>query len=120
MQLQVILKDKNKYLKDVQVGDELLCEGGIYMPVKGKLLLVTRGIYCRLSNGFSFHVYERMKIKTTSGFKLPELWDIIPITREFEPSITSCQISQKDIIFYDLLIDGNLISPEGIVFKYGD
>jgi hypothetical protein len=54
------------------------------------------------------------------GFKLPELWDIIPITREFEPSITTCQISQKDIIFYDLLIDGNIISPEGIVFKYGD
>lgn len=120
MQLQVILKDQNKYLKDVQIGDELLCEGGVYLPVKSKLLVATRGIYYRLSNGFSFHIYDRIKIKTTLGFKLPELWDIIPITREFEPSITTCQTSQKDIIFYDLLIDGNIISPEGIVFKYGD
>jgi hypothetical protein len=120
MQFRVISRDSHKYLKDVQVGDELLCDNGLYMPVKNKLLTVNKGLYCRLSNGFSFHVYSRIRLKTKNGFKLPELWDIIPISTEFEPSITTCQDSQRNIIFYDLLIDGNLVSPEGIVFKYGD
>ena len=120
MQLQVISKDGKKYLKDVVVGELLLCDDGHYYPVRNKLLVIATGVFCRLSNGCSFHVYDRIKIKTSKGFKCPELWDVIPVSKDLEPVVATCQISLKKILFYDILIDGNTISPEGIVFMYGE
>lgn len=119
MQLKVILRDKIKYLKDVEVGDEILCDDKIFRPVKSKLLVATYGIFYRLSNGLEFHIYDRILIKTPKGFCLPKLWDSVYIDKKNEPMVVRCENTQNIIIIYDILVDGNILSPDGIIIKYG-
>ena len=119
MQLRVVTKEKNKFLKDVVVGDLLLCEDGNYMPVKNKMIIACKGFYYRLSNGTGFHISPRTTVKTTKGFIIPELWDSIEISKNLLPIVTTHQITENNIMFYDILIDGNIVSPEGIIFRFG-
>lgn len=118
MQLKVISKEGIKFLKDVEVGDKLLCDNGKYLPVKSKYLIITHGIYFKLSNGITFHIYPRIKVKTLDGMKIPELWDTLYIDKKLQPVVVLCQLSEKKMIIYDILIDGNVVSPEGIIFSY--
>jgi hypothetical protein len=120
MQLKAVLKDKVVPLNEIQIGDYLLCDDGHYKPVRSKLLLATHGIFYRLSNGVEFHIYSRVKVKTKNGFKLPELWDEIPISKREIPLVVLQEESQKIMIICDILIDGNIVSSEGIVIKFGD
>jgi|688.fasta_scaffold437730_2 hypothetical protein len=120
MQLRVIENGKIKKLNDVKVGDLLLCEGGVYFPVKSIMIVSCYPMYYRASNNITFHMSTRTKIRTTDGFKIPELWDNIFVTEELTPTITTCTLLDRIMFFHDILIDGNLQSPEGIVFKYSD
>jgi hypothetical protein len=119
MQLKVILRDKIKSIKDVEVGDEILCDDKIFRPVKSKLLVATYGIFYRLSNGVEFHIYDRIRIKTPTGFALPKLWESVYIDKKTEPMVVLCEPTQNIIVMCDILIEGNIISPDGIVIKYG-
>jgi len=120
MQLRVIEDGKIKKLKDLKVGDLILCEGDIYLPVKSIVVISDTPIYCRASNNLTFHISTRTRIKTLEGFKIPELWDHIFINEDLTPVITTCTLIDRVMFFYDILIDGNIKSPEGIVFKYSD
>lgn len=78
-------------------------------------------MFYRLSNNINFNLSERAQIKTLEGFKTPELYDKLHLVgSEITPSIVTISISKSILYFYDILIDGNIVSPEGIVFKYGD
>lgn len=120
MQLRAIENGKIKKLKDLRVGDLILCEGDIYLPIKSIVIVSCYPLYYRLSNNVTFHISNRTKIKTTDGFKTPELWDNIVIAEELTPSATTCTLLDRIMFFHDILIDGNIKSPEGIVFKYSD
>ena len=61
-----------------------------------------------------------MQLKTIEGFKVPELWDLLYINDSLTPMITKSQLLDRIMIFRDILIDGNMITPEGIVFRYSD
>jgi hypothetical protein len=119
MSFYVILE--NNYTKNVdnlEVGDLVLCEDGYYYPVKSVLVTSGYPLFCRLSNGLTYYIPERMFIKTIKGFKKPELWDIIPIDKTLTPQIVSVTNIEKIMFFRDILIDGNMITPEGVIFKY--
>ena len=120
MQFRVIEDNKIKKLKDLKIGDLILCEGDIYLPVKSIMIVSCNPIYYRTSNNLTFHISTRTKIKTLEGFKLPELWDSLDISQDLTPAITTCTKLDRIMFFYDILIDGNIKSPEGIVFKYSD
>jgi hypothetical protein len=120
MQLKVITKEKVKPVREIEIGELVLCEDGNYLPVKSKLLIATTAIFYRLSNGLEFHTYSRILIKTPNGFKLPDLWEPVTIDKKLEPVVVSKEYSQNIMIICDILIDGNVISPEGVVLKYGD
>lgn len=120
MQLKIITEDKIKSVRNVEIGELVLCEEGKYLPVKSKLLIVTKAIFYRLSNGVEFHIYPRILIKTPTGFKIPELWEPVCLDRKTEPVVVFKEYSQNLMVICDILIDGNVISPEGIVLKYGD
>lgn len=119
MQLKVILRDSIKNIKDIEVGEEILCEDGTFKPVLSKFLVATHGIFYRLSNGLEFHTYERIKIKTPTGFKNPNLWDSVYIDKKTEPIVVLKECSQNIMVICDILIDGNIITPDGIIIKYG-
>jgi hypothetical protein len=120
MQLKVITKDGITSLKDLQIGTNVLCEDGNAYPVKNIAVLAHNGYYVKLSSAFTFHVHPRIKIKTQNGFKFPEVYDILPISKDFTPSVIQVSDSSDVKFYYDIFIDGNMISPEGIVFKFSD
>jgi hypothetical protein len=108
-------------LKNLKSGDFILCEDGIYHPIKS--IVVTSGVcnYYRLSNRVTFHLGTRGRVSTTKGLKLPEMWDTLILKgSDITPMIIDVKVSKKIIFFHDILIDVNIVSPEGIVFKYGD
>jgi len=107
-----------KKLESLTVGDRILCEDGNYYPVKNILVISDYPTFCRFSNGLNFYIPKRMLLKTTKGFKHPELWDIIEINKELTPQIISLKNIDRIKFFYDILIDGNIVTPEGIIFKY--
>lgn len=100
------------------IGDKVLCEDGKYYPVKNILITSGYPTFCRLSNGFNFYIPKRMVLKTVKGFKHPELWDIVEINKELTPQVVTLKNIDRIMFFHDILIDGNMITPEGIVFKY--
>lgn len=121
MQLRVISPESNKKLNELKIGDLILCEDLKYYPVKS--ILLTAGVcrFFRLSNNVSFHLSERAKIKTEKGFKIPELYDtIVLIGSEITPQITVVEKSKYVLFCHDILVEGNIVSPEGIVFRYSD
>jgi hypothetical protein len=120
MQLKVITKDGITYLRDLKIGTNVLCEDGKSYPVKNIAVLSQNGYYLKISSAFGFHIPSRLKIKTESGFKFPEVYDILPIDKDFTPSVIAIVESTNLKFYYDILIDGNMISPEGIVFKFSD
>lgn len=120
MQLKVITKDGDIDPSQVKIGDLLLCDDGIFHPVLSIAVMASPGYYLRLSNNISFNIHPRIKIKTESGFKYPELWDTVLIDKNLTPMVTSVK-EQVDVrFFYDILIQGNLVSPEKIIFRFGD
>ena len=121
MQLHVICPEENRKIKDLKVGDFILCDDSVYRPIKSILVTTGECYFFRLSNNTCFHLGSRAKIKTEKGFKHPELWDTIKLLgSEITPSIISISVSKNILFFHDILIDGNIVSPEGIVFRYGD
>lgn len=119
MQLKVIHKDKAVPVRDLKIGDLIMCVDG-YKPIKSKFLISTIAVFYRLSNGTEFHSYDRILIKTNKGFKVPELWDTIDIDKTLQPVVVHKEFSQNIIVICDILIDGSIISPEGIIMKYGN
>jgi len=120
MQLRVITKDGITYLKDLKIGTEVLCEDKVYRPVKNIAVLAHNGYFVKISSAFAFHISPRTKLKTLTGFKFPEIYDTLPIDKKFTPSVIQVSDSQDVKFFYDIFIDGNMISPEGIVFRFSD
>jgi hypothetical protein len=120
MQLRVVGIHENKFLKDLKIGDLVLCEGGSYLPIKNVVVTTGQVIFYQLSNKVQFHIGSRVRIKTTNGFKTPELWDTVYINESLTPVVINTSISTKILFFHDILIDGNMLSPEGIVFRYGE
>ena len=120
MQLKIISKTGVKELKDLQIGELVLCEDGKFYPVKSIAVVSVNGDYLRMSNGISFSSHNRLRIKTEKGFKYPELWDVIPISKKLTPIVTSIKPRMEIKFFYDIMVEGNLVSPENIVFRFGD
>lgn len=121
MQLQVISPESNKKMKDLKVGDMLLCDDGLYHPIKSIFMSSGQGSFHRLSNSINFHLSARAKVKTINGFKPLELNDTLELFgKSITPTVIDVVISTKMLFFHDIMIDGNIVSPEGIVFKYGD
>lgn len=120
MQLKVITKDGVTPLKDLRIGTNVLCEDGKSYPVRNIAVVAHRGYYIKISSAFGFHIHSRFKIKTENGFKFPEVYDIIPIDKDFTPSVIATVESTDVKFYYDIHIDGNMISPEGIVFKFSE
>lgn len=121
MNFYLTLENKTiKKLKDLQVGDRVLCDCGQFYPIKNIVTISCYPSFCRLSNGFNFYVPKRMKIKTKTGFKQLELWDIVEINKDLTPQVISFKNIDRLMFFHDILIDGNMITPEGIVFKYSN
>jgi hypothetical protein len=120
MQLKITSKTGIKELKDLQIGELVLCEDGKFYPVQSIAVVSMNGDYLRMSNGVSFSLHSRFRIKTEKGFKYPELWDVIPISKKLTPIVTSIKPRVEIKFFYDIMIEGNLVSPENIVFRFGD
>jgi len=119
MNFYVTLQDQSvKKLEDLQIGDMVLCDDDKFHEVKNIFVVSSYPLFCRLSNGWSYYFPERMQIKTIHGFKKPELWDILDIGRDVTPQIINIRNIEKVMMFYDILIDGNIVTPEGTVFKY--
>jgi hypothetical protein len=120
MQLKVITKDGSKHLKDLQVGELILCEGGQYLPVKSIMVISGNPILIRTSDNSQFHVTKRMVLKTDKGFKYPELWDTLIINQDITPMIVHLKIVDRIEFFYDILVDGNIVTPHGVIFRYSE
>lgn len=121
MNLYLTLEDKTiRKLEELKIGDKILCEDGVFYPVKNIFMISEYPTFCRLSNGYILYLPKRMMLKTSTGFKHPELWDVIEITKELTPQVTTIKNLDRIMFFHDILIDGNMITPEGIVFKYGN
>jgi hypothetical protein len=113
------LKDKTlKRFEDLQVGDLVLCDDGLFYPIKNLMVVSCYPTFYRLSNGYSFYTSPRMLVKTTEGFKQLELWDTIELNSQLTPQIVTVKKIDKIMFFRDILIDGNMLTVEGIVFKY--
>lgn len=119
MQLKVIKNSKAVTIRDLKIGDLILCETG-YLPIRSKFLITTTCIFYRLSNGVEFHIYDRILVKTKNGYKIPDLWEAIPIDDNLEPIVVLKEYSQNIMVICDILIDGSVVSPEGIITKYGN
>lgn len=120
MQLKILTKDGEKEIKDLQVGELVLCEGNVFLPVKSIMVIAETGDYVRLSNNVGFNSHSRLRIKTDKGFKYPELWDLLPISKNLTPIVVSVNPRPDIRFFYDIMIEGNLISPDNVVFRFGD
>lgn len=118
MHLIVKLPEEYKKIDDLEVGDMVLCDNGEYMPVKSIFYISCNPKFCITSDSKRYSLSTRIQLKTTDGFKSPELWDILPISKDFTPIFTYVNILNKVAIFRDILIDGNMITVDGVVFRY--
>lgn len=117
--IKVITKDEGiKSLEKIKIGDLVKCEDGEFYPIKN--ILTTSGslFFYRLSNNVSFYLSPRVKVKTPLGFKVPELWDEFLIQDVVTPQVVQKRLIPKIVFFNDILIDGNMVTPEGIVFTF--
>lgn len=119
MQLKVITKDGNKHLKELQIGDLVLCEEG-YLPVKSIAVMSGNPIFIRTSDSSIFHVSKRMILKTDKGFKHPELWDTLLTNTSISPMIIHLKVVDRIEFLYDILIDGSIVTPHGVIFRYSE
>lgn len=120
MQLKVRTPNSIKSISELVIGDLVLCEGNVYLPVKSIFMISCAPSFIRTSNNLFFYIPSRLKLKTTTGFKSPELWDILQIEDSITPMITTLKVIDRVMFFYDILVDGNIVSPEGLIFKYAD
>jgi hypothetical protein len=120
MQLIVKLLGEYKKVDDLEVGDMVLCDSGEYSPIKSIVYISCRPKFCVTSDNKRFTISQRLQVKTVNGFKSPELWDILPISEEFMPMFTYVNTLDKVAIFRDILVDGNMVTVDGIVFRYSD
>lgn len=120
MQLNVITPDGIKFLHELKVGDHVWCDSQNYLPIKSIVVVVEQATQIRLSTGESYHFSTRARVLTSIGFKFPELYDEIPISPKLIPQVIRSAITTQLCFLYDILIDGNMVSPEGITFKFGD
>lgn len=120
MQLKIRTPNSIKNISELVVGDLVLCEDGVYLPVKSIFMISCKPKFIRTSNNLFFYIPERIKIKTSTGFKSPELWDVLDINDAITPMITTLKIIDRVMFFYDILVEGNIVSPEGLIFKYAD
>lgn len=120
MELRVVGKDRNYKLNQLKIGDLIKCEGDVFLPVKSILVIFCYGHSIHLSNRTKFTASPNLRIKTTEGIKIPEVGDIIRISKKLTPQVIKCVKSKRFKLFYDILIDGNIISPDGIIYRFGD
>jgi hypothetical protein len=120
MHLLVKLPNEYKKISELEVGDTVLCDGGEYLPVKNIVYISCKPTFCRTSNNLRMYLSERMQLKTAKGFKHPELWDVLPLSEELTPMLTTVKILDRVMIFRDILIDGNMVTVDGVVFRYFD
>ena len=119
MTLYLTLENKElKKLEDVCVGDVVLCDDGTFKPIKNILVISSYPDFIRFSDGCSYYISHRMKIKTLTGFKNPQLWDIVELSGGYTPQIVGIKKIENVMFFRDILIDGNPITPDGLVFQY--
>ena len=118
MRLIVKTKDEYKKVDELVVGDEVFCDNGLYMPVKNIYYISSNPIYCKTSDNKIMYFSNRMQVKTVKGFKVPELWDILPIRDDFTPMIVYANTIDRVAIFRDILIDGNMVTVDGVIFRY--
>lgn len=120
MQIRVITDKDIKLLNETSVGELLLCEDGNFYPIKSILITSEYGLSVRTSNYLQFTISKRCLIKTSVGFKRPKMWDTLEISETLKPIITKVTIIDDIQFFYDILIEKNPITPEGVVFKFGE
>lgn len=117
--VKVITKNEGvKSLEKLKIGDLVKCEDGEFYPIKNILTASGSLFFYRLSNNISFYLSPRVQLKTPSGFKIPELWDELKLQGEITPQIVQKKIIPKIVFFNDILIDNNMVTPEGIVFTF--
>jgi hypothetical protein len=105
-------------LPQLKVGDEVLCEDGNYYPVKSIAVFAIKPDLIRLTNFTWFYAVPRMLVKTSKGFKYPDRYDVIPIKDNLKPMVYSVRYTDEVRFCYDILIDGTMVSRDGIVFKF--
>ncbi len=120
MQLKVVSDQGVKKFEDLKIGDLLLCEDGDYHVVKNIMIIAGCPTFIRTSTNFAIHLSPRIKLKTENGFKTPDLWDILILKNSTTPMITSINFLDRTAFFYDILIEGNLVSPDGIIFRFNE
>lgn len=120
VQLRVITTDGIKLLKDLRIGDLVKCDTGDFLPVKSVLFTRKRCDFIRFSNGVGFYINNRTKLKSTNGFKYPEVYDDILISEDLIPCVTDIKRTKTPRLLCDILIDGNMVTPEGFVFRFGE
>jgi len=120
MELRVIGKDRVYKLNQLKVGDLVKCEGNVFLSVKSILVVFCYGYCVQLSNKVRFSASPNLRIKTTQGMKVPEVGDVIYLSKTLTPQITRFTKYEGFKFFYDILIDGNIISPDGIIYRFGD
>jgi hypothetical protein len=107
-------------IDDLKVSDKIICDDGELREIKNIVVISSYPTFIRFSNGMAYYIPERMKIKTTKGFKSPELWDVIEISKDLAPQIVNVRKLDRVMFFRDILVDGNMVTAEGLVFKYSD
>lgn len=117
--LKIITKDGIKRLEDIKIGEFIKCEDGEFYPVKNLLTTCGESIFYRLSNNCGFYLPPRLTVKTSFGFKVPELWDeVFLLEEETTPQVVQKTLISRIMFFNDILIEGNMVTPEGIVLKF--
>jgi hypothetical protein len=111
---------QGKYLDlpKLKVGDEVLCEDGKYYPVRSIAVFAMKPDIIRLTNFTWFYAVPRLLVKTSTGFKYPERYDVIPINKDLKPMVFFIRDTDEVRFCYDILIDGNMVSLDGVVFKF--
>ena len=120
MQLRVITPDGIKFLKELRVGDMVWCDSEQFLPVRSRAVTFDYSHFIRLSNAIVCDISTRTRLKTKDGFKYPSVYDEILITDNLIPLVVGIDKTPARRFLYDILIDGNMVSPEGVVFKFGD
>jgi hypothetical protein len=120
MAFKIFTSNGTRKLNELNVGDLILCENSTYNPIRS--ISVTTGPVRRIyfSNGISMPSYGRMRVLTTTGFKVLEIEDIVFIAKNNVPFVTKADLDFSVHFLYDILIDGNMITTDGIIFRFGD
>jgi hypothetical protein len=105
-------------LKQVKVGDQLLCENDTFNTVIDITPFSSHTLRIEVSNLKRYYIPKSMQLKTINGFKFPQIGDIIYINDNYKPVITNIVNTQRIEIHYDIMTDkGTLVNIDNMAFR---